>query len=181
MQANALCSYNVTITVYHVLPRGCRERIAAWLWRLRKLRPWLYRHGLLPDRLGRQLSRETSHNLVTTAGLNLIRDAIYGDTIDGIGYMAVGTGTNAPAASDTTLQTEVFRDALTTKTKVSAGLETSYYLASTDANGNTLTEVGMFNAAAAGTLYARTLLATSIPKTAGIACTFEWNFAWASA
>lgn len=115
------------------------------------------------------------HNLVVTAGLNLIRDLLDGDAVAGLTHLAVGTGTNAVLASDTALQAEVFRDAVTSRTSANQSLVVSYYLGSPSANGNTLAEAGLFNAASAGTMFARVKLASTIAKTASLAVTFTWT------
>lgn len=124
---------------------------------------------------GETLHEETQHNLVVNDGLNLIRDLLDGDAVSGITHLAVGTGTTAVSAAQTALVTQVFRDALTSKTSNAQQLVVSYYLASGSANGNTLAEAGLFNAAAAGTMFARVKLASTIVKTASIAVTFTWT------
>ena len=124
---------------------------------------------------GAVLERQEAHNLVVNAGLNLIRDLLDGDAVAGITHFAVGTGSSAVAAGDTTLSTEVFRAAVTGRTSNAQQLVVTYYLASGSANGNTLTNAGLFNAAGSGTLFARVKFASSIVKTASIAVTFTWT------
>lgn len=124
---------------------------------------------------GAILGQQEQHNLVVTSGLNLIRDLLDGDAVAGLTHLAVGTGTNAVLASDTTLQAEVFRDAVTSRTSGSQQLVVNYYLGSPSANGNTLGEAGLFNASSAGTMFARVKLASTITKTASIAVTFTWT------
>ena len=124
---------------------------------------------------GAVLAEQAAHNLVVNDGLNLIRDLLDGDAVAGITHFAVGTGTAAATAGDTALGTEVFRAAVTGRTSNSQQLVVSYYLPSGSANGNTLTEAGLFNAASVGTMFARVKLASSIVKTASIAVTFTWT------
>lgn len=124
---------------------------------------------------GAVMASESVHNLVVNAGLNLIRDLLDGDAVAGITHLAVGTGTVAVTASDTALGSEQFRDTVTSRTSNAQQLVVSYYLGSGSANGNTLTEAGLFNAAAAGTMFARVKLASTIVKTASIAVTFTWT------
>lgn len=124
---------------------------------------------------GQLLDHQEIHNLAVTAGRNLLRDFLNGDAVTGLTHFAVGTGTNAVTAADTALQTEVFRDVITKKTKDAAKLTAQYYLASGSANGYTLAEAGLFNAATAGTMYARVKFASTIAKTASIAVTFTWD------
>lgn len=124
---------------------------------------------------GRLLSRQRVHNLVVTAGRNLVRDHLKGDSTATITHLAVGTGTTAVAASDTILGTEVYRDALISLTAAAAKLTAVYYLGTGSANGHTLAEAGLFTAASGGTMYARALLASTIAKTAAITVTFTWE------
>jgi len=105
-------------------------------------------------------------DLVVNAGLNFYQQRMYSDTATKMTHGAVGTGTTAPAAGDTTLQTEVLRKTLTVTTNPSTGkAHLEFVVDYTEANGNTLTEVGIFNAASGGTMLMRKLFASSIPKT----------------
>lgn len=124
---------------------------------------------------GAEMTRQEQHNLVVNAGLNLIRDLLDGDAVAGITHFAVGTGTTAVTASDTALVTEVSRAAVAGRTSNAQQLVVSYYLPSGTANGNTLAEAGIFNAASGGTMFARVKLSPTIVKTASIAVTFTWT------
>lgn len=127
---------------------------------------------------GALLSRERQHNLVVSAGRNLIRDLLNGTSSAALTHFALGSGSTAVAATDVALQTEVFRDALTQKTPDAAKLTCKYYLATGSANGHTLREAGLLTAAALGTLYARVALASPVVKTSSIAVTFTWELTW---
>lgn len=124
---------------------------------------------------------DVGHNIVTDAGLNVIRDRLHGDTaVNPLSYLAVGTSNTAAAAGDTDLVAEVFRD-IFTQTSVSAStLVIRYYLGPNDANGSTLREAGLFNASSGPTLYARRVLSSAIVKTVDVAATFEWTLAFAA-
>jgi len=76
----------------------------------------------------------------------------------------VGTGTNAPSLSDTDLQTAVLIDADQFKNFVSGfptvdlinnEATTRMFLNTLEANGNTLTEMGVFNADGTEQLFSR--------------------------
>lgn len=127
---------------------------------------------------GALVARQEHHNLVTTAGLNLIRDLLNGSGSAGITHFGVGTGTATPALTDTALGAQVIRQAVTGTTTAAAQLTVSYYLSSTTANGSTIGEVGLFNAAAAGTMYARALVSPTIAKDATVTVTFTWVLTW---
>jgi len=77
-------------------------------------------------------------------------------------YTAVGTGTNAPAAGDTALQTELARVANVATSSVNV-LQLSATFGPGVATG-AVTEAGLFSASSSGTMYART---TSVFKCRG--------------
>lgn len=98
------------------------------------------------------------NNMVVTAGKGWIASRMQG-VVDGVmSHMAIGTGTVAAAAGDTTLGTELARQALTTSGGVVAGAVIT--LATTYAAGTgtgAVTEAGILNASSAGTMLARTV------------------------
>ncbi len=128
-------------------------------------------------RTGRRLSRSWRHNLVVDAGLDLLRDLVYGDA-ETLSHCGVGTDATAPAAGDVALGAEVFRDQLSQRTKQSAELVIKFVLGSQQANGETLREAGLFNAASGGTMYAR-VTPEEIGKTDAILVIFTWTLSWA--
>ena len=77
---------------------------------------------------------------------------------------AVGTDNTPPVATDIALGTEVFRKARQQHTSGVDWATDSLWIASTEANGNTLVELGFFDAAAAGNLWFRDTY-TAIAKT----------------
>lgn len=104
-------------------------------------------------------------NLIVNSGLNHLRNLLEGTITDGqIKYVAFGTSSTAPASSDTTLGTEVFRKAVTARIEGAAGvLTTRCYLAAGDLAGTTIQEIGWFagvnatSTANSGTMIARVL------------------------
>lgn len=82
-------------------------------------------------------------------------------------HVAVGTGTTAPAVSDTALGTEVWRAVRKEISTVGDKVTVSAWIPSTDANGSALTEVGAFNASSGGTMWSRDTF-TAINKTSSI-------------
>lgn len=63
-------------------------------------------------------------NIITTVGLNMVRDALHdvADVADcEIKYVETGSGTNAPAITDVALQTYVFRKIMTSTSKPADG------------------------------------------------------------
>jgi hypothetical protein len=128
---------------------------------------------------GKVLDVIKRHNLAVMTGRNLLRDFLNGDSVDGLSYSAVGTDNTAAASGDTTLGTEVFRKLFTQTNKTSGSLNIKTYVGSTEGNGSTLVEAGLFGGAAtgatdSGTLYARATF-TGIAKTSAIGVTFDWD------
>ena len=120
------------------------------------------------------LEQYERRNMFVLSGRNVVRDYIANESPAGATHVAVGTGTTGAVDSDTTLQTEVFRGAVTKITKNSSFLDIFYYLPSTAANGSTLTEAGIFNASSGGSMFARAIY-TGISKTSSIAVTYDWT------
>lgn len=92
--------------------------------------------------------------MIVDSGLQHIADQMSDQSQAVMSHMAVGTGTNAEAASQTALQTEIARVALTSKTLSD---KKAVYIGDFAAGVGTgaLTEVGLLNAASAGDLLSR--------------------------
>jgi hypothetical protein len=126
------------------------------------------------DRRGRCLRRERRTNLVTTAGLNLLRDLL--DASQGpITHFAVGTSGTAPASGNTALGAEVYRNVVSQRDKPANGqIVHRCFVPTTAANGSTLREAGLFNAASGGSLFSR-IVYSDIVKTNSISVTITWT------
>lgn len=109
-----------------------------------------------------------THNLITDAGLNFLRDFLRGTVTDGqIKYVGLGTGTTQPANGDSQLAAEQFRKIVTSRNAdplVAGKLYTELYIADTEANDFKCEEVGWFAGTSAtatansGVMIARILL-----------------------
>lgn len=103
-------------------------------------------------------------NLITSAGRNLLRNALDGGVTDlKIKYMGWGNGTTAPSAGDVKLINEVGREPITKQTRGATGVQTSTtYLPFFKANEQ-IEELGWFAGSTAsgtadtGVLVARVL------------------------
>ena len=118
----------------------------------------VYRDGVL-------ISSESHHNVITNAARGVLRGHI-GDTPVAVwDYIAIGTGTGGGVGS-TTLVSEAFRAQGTYATVGSYNFTITYEWPATTFDGETITECGVLNAAAAGTLlnyddsFSRTLEST---------------------
>jgi len=103
--------------------------------------------------------------VIVNAGLNLDRDWIHGDTVNPPDYIAIGTGTTGVTAEQTALENEILRKQVSYKSKPGNGQTLhEIEILTTEANGQTITEIGEFNDATAGTMWCR-ITGFSIPKT----------------
>ena len=101
-------------------------------------------------------------------------------------YIAVGTSATAPVAGNTTLGTEVFRYTIDSQSRNSKTAKNAILIGFSEANGNTLREVGAFAGAASGTANSGTLMShalfgTSIVKDATKAVFIEVQHIFADA
>ena len=112
------------------------------------------------DNTGRIVRWKRYKNLWVTTGWNAIMKRLAGDANNcNITWGAVGTGTTAPALSNTTLQTELARIAVATIADTANVLNTLVFFTAAQANGH-LYEFGLFGEAASatpdsGTLFCR--------------------------
>ena len=112
-------------------------------------------------------------NLIVDTGLDYIASRMSGTSESVMSHMAVGTGSTAAAASDTTLGTELDRNALTSTTVTDNAVAYVCSWAAGDGTGS-LTEAGIFNAASAGTMLCRTVFGT-VTKAADDSITITWT------
>lgn len=132
-------------------------------------------HAVLRDEHGDVKQTVETDNLITTVGRNAIVERL--DSSPGTGqptHMAIGTGTNAAAAGDTALQTELDRNALTSNTSSANVLTMVGDWAAGDGTG-TITEAGVFNAASGPSLYSRAVFG-AITKAAGDTLQITWTY-----
>jgi len=96
----------------------------------------IWKDGVLIDRF---------HNIITTPVYAFILKAFNGESIDSldVSYFAFGTGTTPVAEGDTTLETEVFRKAFTSKSWNGKQFVAICQLSTAEANYS-ITEVGIF-------------------------------------
>lgn len=112
-------------------------------------------------------------NLIVTTGLAYIASRMNGTSESVMSHMAVGTGSTTAAAADTTLGTELYRNALTSTTVTDNAIAYVASYAAGTATGS-LTEAGLFNASSAGTMLCRTVFGT-VTKAADDSMTITWT------
>lgn len=128
--------------------------------------------GKLTIELNGEVVQEVD-NLVVTVGKNFVASRMTGTSPAVMSHMAVGTTNTAAANGDTALAAEAARVALTSGITASAVVT---YIATFPAGTGTgaIVEAGLFNAASAGTLLARTVFSV-INKGAGDSMTITWT------
>ena len=112
-------------------------------------------------------------NLVVDDGLGFIASRMKDATATAMSHMAIGTGSTAAAASDSSLGSEAARQALTSTTVTANAVA---YVASFAAGTGTgaITEAGILNAASGGTLLCRTVFSV-VNKGASDSMTITWT------
>jgi hypothetical protein len=88
--------------------------------------------------------------------------------------MAIGTGATAAAAGDTTLQTELDRNALTSRVAATNVITMVGDWAAGDGTG-AITEAGILSASSNGTLFSRAVFSV-INKAAGDTLQITWTY-----
>jgi hypothetical protein len=119
----------------------------------------------------------TLHNIACDVGKDSLANRLIGATKGEITYFAVGTGTDAPAAGDTTLGTEIYRKQISVRS-VSGAIATFRIFFNTSEANDTLKEIGLFGddatvTADTGTLFARA--AVDKTKTSSETLTIDWD------
>ena len=131
--------------------------------------------GKLAIALNGKVVREID-NLVVTAGKEYVASRMKSDASGGsaiMSHMAIGSGTNNPAASDTTLQTELGRVALTS-TGISGAVLTYAATFAAGTGTGAVTEAGILNASSGGTLLCRTEFSV-VNKGSADSMTITWT------
>ena len=111
-------------------------------------------------------------NLVVTAGKNYVADRIKNNSTV-MSHMAIGTGSTAAAAGNTALGSESARTALTSSTVTDNEIVYVDTFAAGTGTG-AITEAGIFNASAGGTMLCRTVFSV-VNKGASDAMTITWT------
>ena len=127
----------------------------------------------LLDSDGNEKRTVTTSNLVVDTGLNFIVDRMKDDETV-MTHMGVGTGTTAPTASDTTLETQLGnRELIETSTVTNNSILYRSVFEAGDSTGQ-LTEAAIFNASTGGTMLCRVTF-DAIDKQANDSLAIKWT------
>ena len=115
------------------------------------------------DKDGNLIQEDNVKNLITSAGKNLLAEALRTNNDCEIKFIALGSDNTAVTSGDTTLGNETFRKQVTSQAAGAVGVTiTNLYVAPEEAVG-TIEEIGFFSGSSAsattdsGTLFARVL------------------------
>lgn len=122
---------------------------------------------------GNLLDSQSVTNVVVDDGLDYIASRMKDATATAMSHMAVGSGTTAAAAGDSTLGTELGRVALTSTTVASNAITYVGDFAAGTGTG-AVTEAGIFNASSAGTMLCRTVFSV-VNKAAADTLKVTWT------
>jgi hypothetical protein len=128
---------------------------------------------VLRDKNGNIKDERLIENLIVDTGLNFICDRMKDDET-AMTHMALGSGSTAAAAGDTTLGSQLgSREALDSSTVTNNQI---VYVSSFEAGDATgaVTEAGIFNAASGGTMLCRTVFSV-VNKAADDTLTVNWT------
>lgn len=96
-------------------------------------------------------------NDIVTVGKEYVARILSGDSADLFRYIAIGTGTTAVTATDTSLETEVERALATNSYEATAKHKLVKEFTFTSAENHAITEVGVFDAAFTGHMLNRSV------------------------
>ena len=136
------------------------------------------RWTLTDAKTGRFIKSGGSHNLLVNKTRSELADALIGTSVTFPGFIGVGTGTTAPAADDTGLETvsqyNGSNDAKAVDSKSLRSLYTARFVVqfSTSEANVTIREIALLSAADAGNLWAR--VAVNITKSSSERLTIYW-------
>ena len=128
---------------------------------------------VLRDKNGNVKEERTIKNLIVDTGLNFICDRMKDDET-AMTHMALGSGSTAAAAGDTSLGSQLgSREALDSSTVTNNQI---VYVSSFEAGDATgaVTEAGIFNATSSGTMLCRTVFSV-VNKAADDTLTVNWT------
>lgn len=130
---------------------------------------------VLYDERGNVKTRRKINNLVVQSGKNLIAGVFHGSGSGTITHVGVGTGNTPPDLAQTALVTEIpGRRPVGTPVLGTSPATITYSVSYAAGQGTgTIGEAGMFTAATAGTMVARTAF-TPIPKGANDVLGITW-------
>lgn len=130
---------------------------------------------VLRDKNGNVKEERKINNLIVDTGLNFICDRMESNSAEGVmSHMALGSGTTAPAAGNTALESQLgSREALDSSTVTNNQIVFISSFEAGDATG-AVSEAGIFNAASGGTMLCRVTFSV-VNKAADDVLSINWT------
>jgi len=119
---------------------------------------------------------ESVLNLVVNSGVEYLALRAIGSTPEVMSHMAIGSGSTAQLPTDLTLQSEITRIPFDSINRVGKVITYTATFGPNTGTGN-ITEAGIFNAATAGTMLARTTFGV-ITKQSGDTIIITWSITY---
>jgi len=143
---------------------GLKGKVHVWVFEARTMR---------------LLQVSESPNLIVTAGKQALLERVFDvSSADPFTYIAVGSGSSTPDSGDTTLESEIARKAAENKSRSGNTVYVNVWFGSTEGNGYTWAEAGLFNAGSGGTMFSRALFNPTVEKTSDKVVLVEWQISW---
>jgi len=120
-------------------------------------------------------------NVVTNVGRNRFASLLAQDITAFPSHIGIGTGTTAADVTDTALVAEVDRNVLASDSATAGVVTWKVFFSKSEANGNTIAEVGLFDASTSGNMFCRSVLSSTVAKTATVSLTITWTLTLADA
>jgi len=137
---------------------------------------------ILKNKKGEVKKRVKIKNVITNVGKAQVAGLINGVVTSPFRYVAIGTGTTAPSASDTALDNEIARKtgstsrATTNVSNDTAVVEATFSSADGLSGSSNVAEAGLFDAASGGNMLARqTFSAIPVNWDGGDTLTIRWR------
>ncbi len=129
---------------------------------------------VVKDKDGKIKDTRKVNNLVVDAGLDFITSRMTANTATVMSHMAIGTGSTAPAAGNTSLGSQSgSRETLDTIAVTDNAIAYTAIFEAGDQTGN-ITEAGIFNASSSGTMLCRTTFG-AVTKNSDDTMTIVWT------
>jgi hypothetical protein len=116
---------------------------------------------------------EEKKNLIVQVGKNFLANALIASSTSPFTHMAIGTGTTAASLSDTSLTSELARQAFTSSS-AAANVVTLVTTYAAGTGTGAITEAGIFNASSSGTLFSHVVF-SAINKGSADSLTITWT------
>lgn len=117
---------------------------------------------------------ERKDNLVVDAGMQRTIDLWIGDVSGAFTHCGVGSGTTAPVAGNTDLETPIGREAITDSYRSGLGAHFDTFF-STSAQNGTWEETGIFSASSGGTMLCRKKFDSTFTKSTANTALIAWT------